>query len=294
MNCKIVFGNSSKILIDENYFYASINVKGIDKEKPFLEKSFDKFEKYSENLYLFKKDDLLFGFASIDLNEDAEIKARTLYKEILKSSKDKNLYRCWNYVPKINTIERGKEIYKKFNAGRKDAFTEFYGEGYEWKLPAATGIGIIGRKLIIMFLAGKDSPKNLENPNQCPVYNYPTKYGKKSPHFSRATEVKNKFYFISGTASIKGSDSMYKNNIKKQYELMKENLNIMISKNKTLKDKNNTSAIVYFRNKKDLKFIKASFERDFNFIKKITYLQLNICRRELDVEIEISFGFFIN
>ena len=67
---------------------------------------------YSEHLYLFEKDNLLFGFASIELNKDAEIKTRILYDDILKSLGKKKLYRCWNYVPSINRIEKGKEVYK--------------------------------------------------------------------------------------------------------------------------------------------------------------------------------------
>ncbi len=291
MKCEIAFSDNSNISLDEEVFKASIQTSDLPKELSFLEKTFDNCSRYSDNLYLFEQDDLLFGFASIELNEDIGIKTKTLYDAILKNVSERKLFRCWNYVPDINVIEKGEEIYKKFNGGRKDAFNEFYGTGFETKLPAATGIGIKGNNLVIMFLAGEENPEHLENPDQCPSYLYPEQYGKKAPGFARATVVSDKFYFISGTASIKDHVSMYKGDVKKQYDLMKDNLNTMIAEKKNV-DIETASAIVYYRHEEDLDFIKNSFEKDFPYVKNPVYLESNICRKELDLEAELSFGFF--
>lgn len=240
-----------------------------------------------------------FCFMSVTIKEkgDYQEEAETAYQRLFQEL-DLNTYRIvrfWNYIPQISRIKNGKEKYREFCSGREKAFTDKNFnevEGY----PAATGIGCEGNFLCISLLAVSKSleVKSLENPRQVPAYEYPSRYGLSSPKFARAMYVKNeseKYILVSGTASIVGADTVHVNDVEKQTMTTIENIFLLISQNNLqqygIKQfKGDRKLIkVYIRHWKDYPLVKKICEEKFGE-KDIIYLQCDICRKDLLVEIE--------
>ena len=243
-----------------------------------------------------------FCFRTVTLEDETEghqEKARNAYKQIF-SELNLNTYhvvRFWNYIPRINDMGDVQERYKEFCAGREEAFLEFYhknGSVY----PAATGVGTYGKDLCLSLLAVHKKAKrcNIENPNQVPAYCYPRQFGASSPKFSRAAYVESeceKMLLISGTASIIGTESVYIGDVVMQTNTTIDNIKILFDE-KNLKK----YAIDYWEIKTNLEYLKVYIKNwdDFPIIKqicensfekeKILYLQSDICRTELLVEME--------
>ena len=225
--------------------------------------------------------------------------AEKAYRNILQEF-DFNVFRVvrfWNYIPGINEYGEYDEHYKEFCVGRERAFYNFYKENGE-VYPAATGIGSNGKDLCIVLLAVHidASRYSIENPRQIPAYEYPTKFGISSPKFSRATFVqykKNKILFVSGTASIIGSSSVYTGDVKKQLYTTIENVHLLFCKENLHRysvlsndnDMNLRYIKVYIKCWEDYQKIRAICERNFDK-NKIIYMQSDVCRQELLVEIE--------
>ena len=103
-------------------------------------------------------------------------------------------------------------------------------------MPAATGIGSHSDKIYGYLVATKNIDyENLENSIQMSAYRYPPQYGPKSPSFARATIKKNLKkdgsvqVFISGTASIRGHQTLHEGDIEKQVNTTMENIEHLIS-----------------------------------------------------------------
>ncbi len=289
MKCKIIFDEESRIEAGERDFEASIRVAGIDLPQTFLDRKFDKRLEIADDVFSFRRNDLLFGFASVEISEGIEFAARRIYRAFLDSLGGRNLYRFWNFIPRVTDKINGEIAYESFNAGRREAFRQFFGDGFEKKFPAATGIGITGERLVVMCVAGADKTRNLENPRQTSATLYPKAYCGKPPSFARATEVEDKYYFISGTASIRGPESKHEGDLGKQLELTIRNLHEMIAQS-DLCERLPTSAIVYCKRAEDIDFVRTRFREDFPDIDNTIYLRAEICRKELLVEIEITYG----
>ncbi|NEP90150.1 MAG: hypothetical protein F6K18_26840 [Okeania sp. SIO2C2] len=167
----------------------------------------------------------LMGVSTVPITSSREYVAYKTYLSLLELTQDWNLCRIWNYVPYINDESRGLENYKSFCKGRSLAFESFYGKDFCVKLPAATGIGIADDTYAIYFIAVKENISNVENPEQISAYKYPPQYGPRSPSFARGTVIKRngkRIGYLSGTASIKGHESVGQGNIEKQFEVTYE------------------------------------------------------------------------
>lgn len=246
----------------------------------------------------------LFGYTSFSYSNTSEKLDKITekkYIELFQHIRQLNypyIYRMWNYIPQINN-EENIDNYKLFCKGRNNAFNNVYLNSYGI-IPAATGIGNYSKDRIgIYFLANKfNKIICLENPRQIPAYKYPDTYGPKPPSFSRATVVlrdKNMFdIYISGTASIIGSESIFPGDPTGQCTTTIENLKILLSKDNlarydipfefTLKDMDYIK--IYYRRKCDLTIIKKYCESEFAPNSHISYINADICRKELLVEIE--------
>ena len=184
--------------------------------------------------------------------------AEKAYNNILQEF-DFNVFRVvrfWNYIPGINEHGEHDEHYKEFCVGRERAFYNFYKENGE-VYPAATGIGSSGKDLCIVLLAVHIdvSRYSIENPRQIPAYEYPSKFGISSPKFSRATFVqhkKNKIFFVSGTASIIGSSSVYAGDVEKQLYTTVENISLLFSEENILRHSSTSDG-----NDMNLRYIKV-------------------------------------
>jgi chorismate lyase / 3-hydroxybenzoate synthase len=208
------------------------------------------------------------------------------------------LFRMWNYISEINTPNsEGLEIYRDFCRGRARAF-----ELFEKRIPAATGVGASSGGILFYFLACRDKiPVHLENPRQVPAYHYPPRYGPKSPKFARATmtnlvgaySIPGTLY-IAGTASVLGHESVRAGSVRDQSDVALENIGHLINESNLRRYGYDYGfelhdlrvAKVYVRKPEHLEIIRekclAAFSPDID----IRFLNLDICRRDLLVEIE--------
>lgn len=211
------------------------------------------------------------------------------------------LFRFWNYIADINTQSFGLERYRQFNLGRQEAFLA-YGREVVGNVPAACALGFgqsaVQPTLTIAFLAGRSAPRNIENPRQISAYQYPKQYGPRSPTFSRASLVtlgKNEVLFISGTASIVGHATLHPGDAVAQTRETIANLEAVLTEanavsTKTRFDLASLHYKVYVRHVQDLDAVREELERLVGGPLNAIYLQADVCREDLLLEIEATAG----
>ena len=203
-----------------------------------------------------------------------------------------HLWRVWNYLARINLETQGLERYRQFNIGRQDAFLECH-RGATGNVPAACAIGLVGGPLSIAFLAGETAAVPLENPRQVSAYNYPADYGPRSPTFSRgalATLPGQEILFISGTASIVGHQTVSPGDAAGQCRESMANIAAVVGEANRLCDSapfalSELSYRVYVRQAADFRQIRETLTPLIGAA-EIVYVQADICRHDLLLEIE--------
>ena len=205
-----------------------------------------------------------------------------------------HLYRLWNYFPTINDDQKGLERYKRFCVGRHRAFSERYTE-YKSFLPAASAVGSPSGPFQLYFLAGQPQALHIENPRQMSAYDYPRRYGPKSPSFARATLTAMpgfSYLFIAGTASIVGHATQHSDDCLKQTKETLSNLNSLIEQAKKANpdlfrsDPSLSLLKIYVRHDYHIEIVKATIQEHFDPPIPTLYLRGDMCRRNLLVEIE--------
>ncbi len=202
-----------------------------------------------------------------------------------------HLWRAWNYLPRINLETHGLERYRQFNIGRQDAFVDCH-RSSTGNVPAACAIGLVGGTLSIAFLAGEVPAVPIENPRQISAYNYPADYGPRSPTFSRATLARiggQELLFISGTASIVGHQTVHSGDAAGQCRESLANIAAVVTEASRQAQRAfvlpELSYRVYIRNAGDFPAVRAVMEATVGAA-EIVYLQADICRADLLLEIE--------
>jgi chorismate lyase / 3-hydroxybenzoate synthase len=226
-----------------------------------------------------------------------------IYLDFLELTQEWSLYRIWQYVPYINQETHGLENYKSFCKGRSHAFQTFYGKNFEVTLPSASAVGINDNQFVMYFIAGKQKGFYLENPEQISAYRYPQQYGPRSPSFARGTLISQsgkRVGYLSGTASIKGHESVTLGSITDQLFTTVDNLSLVCeqmglgaerqSYGNLMPDPlhHDRSFKVYLKHAKDVAGVSALFPKLIGATAsdRIIYLQSDICRSELEIEIE--------
>lgn len=274
--------------------------------KPFLECAYyevwtsENPVSYGSNEFLQYASDGFHSFVTLSMKEEGrdlrEI-GRLAYDSIfetIKKNNYSNISRVWNHIPNINVYADEKERYTKFCHGRAESFQK-----NENIYPAATGIGCGGESLCIYLIStSRNINKYIENPNQTPAYKYPPKYGIKSPSFARAAYADNGsgtgMLYISGTASILGSETAHVGDVGKQCETTIDNIRTLISGTnlksygieKSFTLENIECIKVYIKNDEDFETIRNICSKAFSSEKSIAYLKADVCRKDLLVEIE--------
>ena len=205
------------------------------------------------------------------------------------------LFRFWNYIADINTHSFGLERYHQFNLGRQDAFLA-HGRDVVGNVPAACALGSARGPLTIAFLAGRVAPLSIENPRQISSYQYPQQYGPRSPTFSRASLVQlgqDEVLFVSGTASIVGHATLHPANVVAQTRETMANVEAVLAEANRLVsqprfDLASLHYKIYVRHPADLPQIRAELERIVGTAPNAIYLQADICRQDLLLEIEAT------
>jgi len=191
------------------------------------------------------------------------------------------LLRVWNHVGSINECEETLERYRRFCVGRHTALTN---AGYaREQFPAASAVGMRGAGIAVSFIASRTESLQVENPRQVAAYDYPPAYGPRSPSFSRAT-VADGTVFVSGTSSVVGHETRHPGDIVAQVKETLCNLDRIVG--------------IAGASLENLRFVKTYIRRaaDYETVRSLVesalpnarglYLESDICRRDLLVEIE--------
>lgn len=254
-------------------------------------------------------DTLLYGCLSLDDSaaeapEDARTPLQrateTAYQaifELLDTRGYHAILRVWNYFPAINRESHAIERYRQFNIGRQDAFLA-RGRSITDKTPAACALGAAGGGLQIAFLATRADVVSVENPRQLSAYHYPSQYGPRSPTFSRAGLTRlggRDMLFISGTASIVGHQTLHHDDVRAQTRECLDNIAAIVAEaSRRAPDAGfrlDTLAYkVYVRQAEDLDTVRREMAHYLGGPVPALFLQADVCRADLLVEIEASGG----
>jgi chorismate lyase/3-hydroxybenzoate synthase len=207
------------------------------------------------------------------------------------------ILRFWNYFPAINRESHTMERYRQFNIGRQDAFLA-HGRSVVDRVPAACALGSAGGGLHIAFLAARADVTGIENPRQLSAYHYPSQYGPRSPTFARAGLVRlegRDMLFISGTASIVGHQTLHHGDVAAQTRECLHNIAAIVAEaNHQAPDAGfRLDALaykVYVRHPENLDTVRREMAQFIGGPVSAVFLQADVCRVDLLVEIEASGG----
>ena len=255
--------------------------------------------------------DLLFGCIALAESEvlpapggstahsALQVATSEVYREIcatLDAERYPHLLRIWNYLPDINGTEHGSERYGQFNGARRRALRAC-GRALEGNVPAASVLGSpAGSPLVVYFLAGRTAPTFLENPRQVSAYHYPSEYGAHRPSFSRAALLRqpgSTTLFVSGTASIVGHRSLHPEDTAAQTRETLANIEALLgAANRAAAgvrfELGALACKVYLRRSSDLPLVQAELHDALGAGARVIYLQADVCRQDLLVEIEAA------
>ena len=212
------------------------------------------------------------------------------------------VFRYWNYFAQINAHSFGLERYRQFNLGRQDAFTALRRDyaaitsPSPIHVPAACALGTAQGPLTIAFLAGRSAPLNIENPRQVSAYHYPAQYGARSPLFARASLARVRqedVLVISGTARVVGHETLHAGDVVAQTRETLINIEAVLAEANRMRAANqppfemaDLNYKVYVRRPLDLPQIRNELMRCAGTAPKAVYLQADVCREDLLLEIE--------
>ncbi len=247
---------------------------------------------------LFQAGDWLLGAATVPLAAGLERVTLEVYGDIFAALRGRQLARIWNYVPAINgTGPAGLENYRVFCRGRSVAFEQHHGAGFKSLLPAASAVGSAAAALTVAFAACAVPPRHVENPLQISAYDYPGDYGPRAPSFARATVVPGPdraVAFISGTAAIRGHATVAPHHTREQVACALDNLRGIsracgLGPDLDRRGGSTRHFKIYLRHASDLSVVASLLEEKLlQETDRVTWLQADICRAELNVEIEAS------
>ena len=214
-----------------------------------------------------------------------------------------DIVRQWNYIGSIVSCREGKQNYQEFN----DARTLYYnkggwGNGY----PAATGIGASGNGIVVGGIAFKRADQKgiypIDNPLQIAAHVYSKRVlidddknaMKSTPKFERAKLIetaRGACCFVSGTAAIRGEESMDASSAKLQTIKTIENIEYLVSKENLVRfgckpyDLKYAQIQVFIKNEEDYEEVRKVVEEAYPNM-PVVYSIADVCRSELLVEIE--------
>ncbi|MEX0960203.1 MAG: hypothetical protein WDZ63_13020 [Burkholderiales bacterium] len=251
-----------------------------------------------EGLRVAMNDGMLFTCIEIggDDTETFEHRTADAYRRLFASMDAlgyPHLLRIWHYLPHIHCDEQGMERYKRFSLGRHEAFVAA-GRDIPADVPAASAVGKRTPGLAMYAIAGRLPGTPVENPRQISAYSYPAQYGPRGPTFARALSLGlhgGRHLLISGTASIVGHESRHPGDIAAQADETIRNLRALIEESQArgllgADAEPRTQLKVYLRHADSRQMVEAKLREALGGIDDIVWLQADICREELLLEIE--------
>ena len=257
----------------------------------------------AEGIHCAMNDEVLFGALQLEERPGTllDILTYRAYRRLLLQARAlgyPHLLRVWNYFPHINRESDGLERYQRFCAGRHQALAEDLSD-FPRTLPAGTAVGTMSGPLKIHFLAARQPGTHVENPRQVSAYEYPRVYGPRSPSFARATlrlSISGSHLLIAGTASVVGHVSEHIGEPHKQTLEIIHNLNALITQTEQLhgitRGQWYGEALfkIYIRNPEHFETIRDILKEQLPSHTQVLYLQGEMCRSELLLEIEGILG----
>ncbi len=235
------------------------------------------------------------GFQGDVINDSIDKQSKEVFSLIhglleLENFPINSIVRQWNYIEQITSFQVDDQNYQSFNNARSD----FYGKttwtnGY----PAATGIGAnLGGILVDLDVAIFTSPDAfvtpIDNKLQIAAHAYSEKVLEKAqtqkatPKFERAKSMTfdgRRVIYISGTAAIRGEESLKGVGLEKQLHITMENISQLTGDAKLVMLR------VYLKNKNDYE-LSEKLMNEYNLSIPISYMCADVCRDELLIEIE--------
>jgi chorismate lyase/3-hydroxybenzoate synthase len=257
----------------------------------------------AEGIHCAMNDEVLFGALQLEERPGTllDILTYTAYRRLLVQARAlgyPHLLRVWNYFPHINRESDGLERYQRFCAGRHQALAENLSD-FPRTLPAGTAVGTMSGPLSIHFLAARQPGTHVENPRQVSAYEYPRVYGPRSPSFARATlrpSISGSHLLIAGTASVVGHASEHIGEPHKQTLEILHNLNALITQTEQrhgiTRGQWYGQALfkIYIRHPEHFVAIRGILKEQLPSHTQVLYLQGEMCRSELLLEIEGILG----
>ncbi len=202
--------------------------------------------------------------------------------------------RFWNFIPAISApLSVGIDRYMAFNLGRYETMDRWLHAGAEpMRIPTATGVGHSGSVLAVHALISARAGRHVENPMQRPAYRYSRRYGPSPPCFARATETHiagERLLLIGGTASVRGEASLHRDCFDAQLTTTLDNLRALIAAAGAQSHDMLAllrSARVYHRRPQDGPRLRARLAEALPHVEEMEFVEAEICRPELLVEIE--------
>jgi chorismate lyase / 3-hydroxybenzoate synthase len=247
--------------------------------------------------------DLLFGVITLsEHSADPGEEAPTLRRlseqaylrlfRLLDAQGLPHLWRVWNYMPDIHGEQHGLERYRQFNLGRGDAF-EHCARSVTEQVPAACALGMSEGPLSVAFMCSATPLVPIENPRQVSAYRYPSHYGPRSPTFSRAALAyldAQELFFVSGTASIVGHESLHEGDVAAQTRETLDNIAAVLDEAAECSPAGRFAPCdlayrAYVRHAADVDAVRREVVARLG-PSPVQYVQADVCRRELLMEIE--------
>lgn len=235
------------------------------------------------------------GFQSDVINESIEKQSNEVFRKIdeilqLEGFPINSIIRQWNYIEEITCFQADNQNYQSFNNARGD----FYGKtawtnGY----PAATGIGAnLGGILVdldaVVFKSTDAFATPIDNKLQVAAHAYSdnvlekAQKQKATPKFERAKSMtfgQKRLVYISGTAAIRGEESLKGVGLAQQLHITMENITQLTGKAKPVMLR------VYLKDKTDYELTERLMN-EYDLHIPISYMCADVCRDELLIEIE--------
>ena len=226
--------------------------------------------------------------------------AQSIYADLIAGVRDSShpyLLRIWNYLGAINAGDGDAERYRRFCVGRASAVDAAFND----PPPAATAIGHDdgAGTLQVIALCSRTPAIALENPRQTPAWSYPRDYGPVAPGFSRGAllgaDGSSPRLLASGTASIVGHVSQHVGDVAEQLRESLRNLEALLAvgnerSGRVFAFAGCEALRVYLRRAEDLVLAQALIDASGLPNGRVLYLRGDVCRRELDVELEGVFA----
>ena len=201
-----------------------------------------------------------------------------------------DITRQWNYIERITGKDGEDQRYQSFNNARADYYAgDIWTNGY----PAATGVGTaLGGVCIDLDAAMPTDPScvviPIDNRLQVAAHAYSdnviyaSAHKKKSPKFERAKMVElagSKLVYISGTAAIRGEESLEGIGLVKQLEVTLENI-AQLTQGLPLRH-----IRVYLKNPADYEEAERILSDRLSDV-TMAFFQADVCRDALLIEID--------